>query len=83
MSAIRGGSRPGELERQDERKKDEDEPLHKGSGSCPGRLASGNGGLQRAASLTEPRRAFRRRGHYICVMPRAASALGRNFNFFE
>ncbi|SOZ18753.1 hypothetical protein CBM2633_B10940 [Cupriavidus taiwanensis] len=28
VPAIRGGSRPGELERQDERKKDEEEPLH-------------------------------------------------------
>ncbi|SOY59427.1 hypothetical protein CBM2592_B10080 [Cupriavidus taiwanensis] len=28
VPAIRGGSRPGELERQDEHKEDEEEPLH-------------------------------------------------------
>lgn len=35
MPAIRGRSRPGELERQDQREDDEEQALHVGNGSEP------------------------------------------------
>ncbi|MEM5274636.1 hypothetical protein VSR17_06305 [Cupriavidus taiwanensis] len=40
-----------------------------------GAAAMTTGARQRAASLTEARRAFRQRGHYICVMASARTAL--------
>ncbi|SOZ08994.1 protein of unknown function (plasmid) [Cupriavidus taiwanensis] len=38
---------------------------------------------QRAASLTEGRRSFGQRGHYICVMARASGVAGDNSIFLN